>query len=187
MKKILTCCALLALAFSARAYELVATVSMEEDAKWHFDIELADNDIDFTAFQLELSIDGDAKLKQKDLVPGELLLRHSLMLGKPEGRYSIAGYNLNLKSFAGKEGPLFSFTIDGDVKDITINDLFFVLPDGTKVEAAAGDNAEEQEVRTVIYGMNGKQTFRIDRRGICIKKLAVKESAEKDLRLREQR
>lgn len=169
MKKLLTCLALLAWAFRAQAYELVATVSMDEDEKWHFDIELADNDIDFTAFQLDITLEGDAKLERKDLRSGQIMHRHSLMLAAPQGRYRLMGYSLSGIVFKEKEGPLFSFTLDGDIRGIFISGIFFIKPDGTKVEAAAGDDPDAQDAPEVVYDMKSRQVYRIDRRGICIR------------------
>lgn len=170
MKKLLTCCTLLLSAFGARAYDLVAIVSMEEETKWHFDIELADNNIDFTAFQLDITLDGDAKLERKDLTSGEIMHRHSLMLAAPQEHYRVMGYSLSGIVFKEQEGPLFSFTIDGDIRGIVIKGISFIKPDGTKVEAAAGDDPDAQDAPEVVYDMKARQVYRIDRRGICIRR-----------------
>ena len=176
MKKMLMCCALLASASFAHAYDLVATASLVEESKWHFDIQLANNDIDFTAFQLDIALDGDAKLERKDMKTGPLMRLHSLMLVTPQDLYRVAGYNLSCVPFKEKEGTLFSFTLDGDIKGIVIKDFFFVMPDGTKVEAdiAEGvDVAEETDVvdaGEVAYELKDKQSYRIDRRGISLQK-----------------
>lgn len=170
MKKIITCCALLACACCAHAYELVATVSTEEETRWHLDIELADNDIDFAAFQLDITLDGDAKLERKNLKSGPLMHQHTLMLATPQEHYRIVGYNLSGTTFMGKEGLLFSFSIDGDVKGIVIDRFFFIKSDGTKFEAAPGEDAEGQDAVEVTYDMKDKQSYRIDRRGISIRK-----------------
>ena len=164
------CCALLASVSCVHAYDLVATVSLEKETKWHFDIELADNDIDFTAFQLDISLDGDATLERKDMKSGPLMQRHTLMLATPQELYRVAGYNLSCAAFKAQEGHLFSFTIDGDIKGIVIKDFFFVKPDGTKVEAAGEEEVEGQEAVEVTYELKDKQTYRIDRRGINLQK-----------------
>ena len=168
MKKIITCCTLLACALCAHAYELVATVGLEEETKWHFDIELANNDIDFTAFQLDITINGDAKLEREDMTSGLLMHNHTLMVAKPEDYYRVAGYSLSCATFKEKEGSLFSFSINGDINGIIINRVFFVKPDGTKVEAAVNEVSDQQNLNEVTFDMKDKQTYRIDSRGIYI-------------------
>ena len=184
-------CAFAACAFCAQAYDIVATVSIEDETKWYFDIELANNNVDFTAFQLDITIDGDVELKQSDLENCELIPEHKLMLAKPQGHYRVVGYSLSNSSMEQTNGRLFTFTLDGDIKGITINKIIFAKPDGTEVEAvdytrtldrindpdAVKDVPTAQKENKVIYNMEGKQVFRIDRRGIYIqngKKIAVK-------------
>ena len=169
MKKLMTCCALLACASCAHAYDLVATVSIEEDTKWHFDIGLANNDIDFTAFQLDITLDGDDKIKSEDMESGQLMHRHTLMLATPHGHPRVVGYSLSGELLKGKEGPLFSFSIDSSIKGIIINRIFFIKPDGTKVEAAVKDVPDGKDAVEVTYDMKGKQVYTIDRRGIRIR------------------
>lgn len=191
MKRIITCCALLTCAVCAHAYELVANVSKEDNTKWRFDIELANNDIDFTAFQMDITLEGDARLKNSDLVCGELTLNHRLMLSNPKGHYRVMALNTGLNPFKEKEGCLFSFTIDGDLEDISFDNIIFVMPDGTKVDAefttdalqnsnpdADKETSEEQGINKAVFDKGTKQAYRIDRRGICIqngKKLMKKD------------
>lgn len=191
MKKLLTACTLFACALCAQAYDIVATVSIEGDTKWYFDIELANNDIDFTAFQLDITLDGDVELKESDLENCELIPSHTLKLAKPKGLYRVVGYSKSNASLQKTDGRLFSFSLDGDIRGITINKIIFAKPDGTEVEATdytrtldrTGDpDAVEnvpavQKENRVIYNMEGKQVFRIDRRGIYIengKKKAIR-------------
>ena len=56
MKRIIAAFALFACAFFVEAYDIVATVSIEGNTKWYFDIELANNDIDFTVFQMDITL-----------------------------------------------------------------------------------------------------------------------------------
>ena len=191
MKKFLTACTLFACALCAQAYDIVATVSIEGDTKWYFDIELANNNIDFTAFQLDITLDGDAELKESDLEKCELIPSHVLKLAQPEGRYRVVGYSESNTSFKNTDGRLFTFSLDGDIQGITINKIIFAKPDGTEVEAADYTRALDrtgdpdavknvpavQKENKVIYNMEGKQVFRIDRRGIYIengKKKAIR-------------
>lgn len=172
MKKILTACALFAGSHLAQAYELVATVNAWDETRWHFDIELADNDTDFTAFQMDITLEGDAKLRRDSIHCGSLLADHNLMLATPSGRYRVAAYNMSNKNMDGKEGALISFTVVGDLKGITIGGITFVnaacksvKPD-LKSEASDGDEKKEREA---TYDVNGPQSYRIDRRGISIR------------------
>lgn len=191
MRKIFTACALLASTLCANAYDIAATVSIEGDTKWYFDIELANNDIDFTAFQLDVTLDGEAQLLESDVMKCELMPNHSLMVANPNGHYRVIGFSTANAKLEKKEGQLFSFSVDGDIKGITINKIIFAKPDGTEVEATdytrtldrTGDpDAVEnvpsvQKENRVIYNMEGKQVFRIDRRGIYIengKKKAIR-------------
>ena len=190
MKKLLTTCSLLACAFLAHAYEIVATVSIEGDTKWYFDIELADNDIDFTAFQMDITLDGDVELTSDDLTRSKLAEKHTLMVGKPNGHYRILAYNIDNKALKGTKGELFSFTLDGNIRGITINKIIFSKANGTEVEAkdyirpldrdnddALTDIAADKDQSPVIYNLEGKQVFKIDRRGIYIqngKKVVMK-------------
>lgn len=182
MRKIFTACALFACAYCAHAYDITTTVSIEGETKWYFDIELANNNVDFTAFQLDIMLEGDAELMETNLKKCELIPGHHLMLAQTDGHYRVLGFSPSNASLKGKEGQLFTFSIDGDIKGITINKIIFAKPDGTEVEAVdytrpldrndddavMGISASQKE-NTVIYDMEGKQVFKIDRRGIYIR------------------
>ena len=193
MRKILVSCALFACALCAKAYDIAATVSIEGDTKWYFDIELANNNIDFTAFQMDITLDSNYELKSEDMQLGNLTQSHQLLLAKPGGHYRVVVYNLQNQCFSSPEGRLFSFELDGDIKGITINKIIFAQPDGTEVEAGVYNRAldrindadaigtvpegDDQQIKKVVYDTTGKQVYRIDRRGIYIqngKKVAVK-------------
>ena len=181
MKKIMTACALFGCALCAQAYDIVASVSITGTKTWFFDIELADNNIDFTAFQIDITLDGNAKLQQKDLMSGELLSNHDLVLAAPEGHYRVVGYSTTRAIFKKREGRLFTFAVDGNITGITINKIIFSKSDGTEVEAdvftqplnrdddAIETVSAEPEINTVTYDMSGKQVYKIDRRGIYIR------------------
>ena len=173
-------CALFASTFFARAYDIKATVSIEGETVWYFDIELANNNTEFTAFQLDITLDGDATLDSSHLTCNTLMGDHKLLLATPNGHYRVVGFSTSNSTFTKKEGELFSFIIDGDIKGITINKIIFAKPDGTEVEAdvytlplnrdedAIKEATASQEVNKVIYNMEGKQVYNIDRRGIYI-------------------
>ena len=81
MKRIIAAFALFACAFFVKAYDIVATVSIEGNTKWYFDIELANNDIDFTAFQLDITLDSeDAEMKQTNMLRRWLMVDHNIRL-----------------------------------------------------------------------------------------------------------
>ena len=191
MKRIVAAFALFACTFFVQAYDIVATVSIEGNTKWYFDIELANNDIDFTAFQLDITLDSeDAEMKQTNMLRRWLMVNHNIRLTRLDGHYRVLGYSLSNEVFKTQEGMLFSFELDGDIKGITINKIIFAKPDGTEVEAdvynrpldrdnddAISNVTASQKENKVIYNMEGKQVYRIDRRGIYIqngKKIAVK-------------
>lgn len=183
MKKTIVACALLMCAFSAKSYDIAATVSIEGETKWYFDIELANNDMDFTAFQLDITLDADdAEIKESDMTCCSLMSNHKLLLATTNGHYRVVGYSPSNEIFKRREGKLFSFEFDGDIKGITINKIIFAKPDGKEEEAdvytrtlnrksdedAIRGISEETEERKVTYDMTGKQVYRIDRRGIYI-------------------
>ena len=182
MRRFFTACALFACAYCAHSYDITTTVSIEGETKWYFDIELANNDVDFTAFQLDITLEGDAELMETNLKKCELIPGHHLMLAQTDGHYRVLGFSPSNASLKEKEGQLFTFSIDGDIRGITINKIIFAKPDGTEVEAVdytrpldrndddavKGVSAAQKE-NTVIYDMEGKQVFKIDRRGIYIR------------------
>ena len=63
----MTVCLYFATALLAQAYDIAATVFIEGETKWYFDIELANNDIDFTAFQMDITLFGNATLDEENL------------------------------------------------------------------------------------------------------------------------
>ena len=182
MKRILTACLFFATALLAQAYDIAATVFIEGETKWYFDIELANNDIDFTAFQMDVTLFGNATLDEENLTTSELTHTHKLMLAAPgEQHYRVVGFNSSNANLTKKEGRLFSFTIDGNIIGIYINKIIFAMADGTEVEAdaylrplnrndedAVKDAPVGKDVNKVVYDMEGKQVFRIDRHGLYI-------------------
>ena len=170
MRKLLAACALFGGWQMAQAYELVAKASAWDETRWHFDIELADNDIGFTAFQLDITLEGDVRLNRDSITCGRLAKKHNVMLIKPEGHYCVVAYQQENKILDGKEGPLFSFTVVGDLESITIGNVRFVRPDGTSIPPAVcdEDGREGERQERMDPDIRDSQDFRIDRRGICI-------------------
>lgn len=183
MKNILLTCVLLVCAICAHAYEVVATVSIEGDNKWYFDIQLANNNLEFTAFQVDVILDGDAELTSDDITKSDLTKdHHTMAVGKSGERRRIVGYSMENKPLNGMEGNLFSFIINGNVNGITIDKIIFSKADGTEVEAkpyvrpldrdnddALGSVSADKEAAPATYDLEGKQVYRIDRRGIYIR------------------
>ena len=188
MKKILTACALFAYASFANAYDIEVTVYVDGETKWYFDIELTNNNQDFSAFQFDITLDGIGALEKENLSASKLLSDHNLMLATPNGHYRVVAYSTSNAKLKNREGKLFSFNLDGDFTGITINKIIFSKPDGTEVEADVynrplnrSDEDAIKDVRLepnkVIYDMGGRQVYKIDRRGIYIQngnKVAVK-------------
>ena len=150
-----------------------ATAATLKEASLEFNILYDPADADFTAFQIDITLDGDAKLKRDSIHCGSLLADHNIMLGMPNGQYRLAAYNMGNKKLNGKEGELVSFTVVGDLKGIAIGGITFVNSDcnsvkpDLKCKANDGDAKKEKEA---TYGMKGPQTYSIDRRGISIRR-----------------
>lgn len=171
MRRILTACALFAGSYLAQAYELVARVSAWDETQCRIEIELAKNDIDFTAFQMDIILDGEAKLRRDSIACGSLLKNHRLILNKPSGRYRVLCYNMDNRTLCGKEGQLFSFTVVGDFEGITIDGITFVKSDGYGEKPDVGDEDDkENKENEVVYDAKESQAYRIDRRGISIRR-----------------
>lgn len=171
MKKILTACTLFTCAYLSHAYELVARVSDWDETQCHIEIELAKNDIDFTAFQMDITLDGKAKLKRDSIACGSLLMNHRLMLNKLSGRYRVLCYNMENRTLCGKEGQLFSFTVVGDLEGIAIDGITFVKSDGYGDNPDVSDEDDKENGENeVVYDAKESQAYRIDCRGISIRR-----------------
>ena len=171
-------CAFLASVCFAQAYNLKATVSIEKKSKWRIDIELENNNQDFTAFQMDVALEGDATIESDNMTADSLMRHHLLNLSGKDGKFHVSGFNMGSRVLKGKEGPLFSFTIEGKVESITIDNVFFVRTDGSKVKPyiyakpAEGDKktyASPKE-REDVFIKKGTQVYQIDYRGIRIRK-----------------
>ena len=171
-------CALLVSVCCAQAYNLKATVSIEKKSKWRFDIVLENNNQDFTAFQMDVTLEGDAKIESDNMTTDSLMRHHSLNLSGREGKYHVSGFNMGSRVLKGKEGALFSFTIEGKVESITIDNVFFVRTDCSKVKPYIYAKPSESNKKTyaspkereVVFIKKGTQSYKIDYRGICIRK-----------------
>ena len=178
MKRLFMACAFLASVCFAQAYNLKATVSIEKKSKWRIDIELENNNQDFTAFQMDITLEGDATIESDNMTTDSLMRRHSLSLMGQDGKYHLTGFSMDSRVLKGKEGPLFSFTVEGKVDSITIDNVFFVRTDCSKVKPYIYTNTSEGDKKTNVgskeredvFIKKGTQVCRIDYRGIRIRK-----------------
>lgn len=180
MKKVFMVCVLLATALCTHAYTVKATVSVEKKTKWHIEFELENNDEDFTACQMDITLDSDQNLSGNSLKRDSLMRNHKLQLLGQNGHYHLMGYNMDNRILRGKEGALFSFSLEGNVKSLTINNVCFVrkgltsvAPDApadkTKKGGADKKSQEAQNECETVYIKKGKQVYTIDSRGLCIR------------------
>ena len=96
-----------------------------------FNICLEENDVDFTAFQMDVALEGEAVVPEEGLVCDTLMSNHQLMLGTPAGKYRIIGYSTATTTFQNQNGSLMSFTVKGNPSTISINKILFVEADAT--------------------------------------------------------
>ena len=131
MKKILSSCLLFLMVQAASAYEVSVSMLQVNDSTWNFNVCLGENDIDFTAFQMDIALEGDAVVPEESLVCDSLMSNHQLMLGTPTGKYRIIGYSTATTTFQNQNGSLMSFTVKGKPSTISINKILFVEANAT--------------------------------------------------------
>ena len=131
MKKILCSCLLLLLVQVASAYEVSVSMLQMNDSTWTFNVCLGENDMDFTAFQMDVALEGEALVPEEGLVCDTLLTNHNLMLGTPQDRYRIIAYSTATTPFKSQNGNLLSFTVKGNPSTVSIDKIMFVEPDAT--------------------------------------------------------
>lgn len=131
MKKKLCFCMMLLTAQFASAYQVAVSMLQENDSTWTFNVCLEENDLDFTAFQMDVTLEGEAALPEESLVCDTLMGDHQLMLGTPSGKYRIVGFSKTSTPFKGQNGSLLTFTVKGNPSTISINKIQFVEPDAT--------------------------------------------------------
>lgn len=131
MKKILIFCVMLLMAQVVSAYEVAVLMSQVNDSTWTFNICLEENDLDFTAFQMDIALEGEADVPEESLTCNTLLSNHHLMLGTPQGKYRIIGYSPASTTFESQNGKLMSFTVKGNPSTISIDKILFVEANAT--------------------------------------------------------
>ena len=131
MKKILISCMMLLMIQAAGAYEVSVSMLQVNDSTWKFNVALDGNDVDFTAFQMDVALEGEAEVPETDMVCDSLLGNHKLMLGTPKDKYRIIAYSNATTPFKSQNGSLLTFTVKGNPSTISIDKIIFVEPDAT--------------------------------------------------------
>lgn len=159
MKRILGFCMLLLMVQVASAYEVSVSMVQVNDSTWNFNVCIGENNVDFTAFQMDVALEGEALVPEKSLACDTLLCNHNLMLGTPKDKYRIIAYSTNSTSFKSQNGSLMSFTVKGNPSTISIDKILFVEADATS-HPAEDVTAITVEDPTAITGIasSGKKT-----------------------------
>jgi hypothetical protein len=152
MKKILSFGVMLLMVQMASAYEVSVTMLQENDSTWTFNVGLGGNDMDFTAFQMDIALDGEALVPESGMACDSLLCDHNLMLGAPEGKYRIIAFSKATTAFKSQNGNLLSFKVKGNPSTISIDNIMFVEPDATP-HVAEDVTAITVEDATAITGV----------------------------------
>lgn len=190
MNRITSLASALLLAQAADAYNVEATVRPLANNTWELAIQLCDNDIDLTAFQLDLAMEGDVTFSEKQMSCSTIMSNHALGLGSIDGHYRVVGYSEGNTSFSSREGSLFKFTIAGDFTSLVISNIVFADEDckeytpsqptfvlgGEDIEDGVTHPLEEVPARYDIYNLSG-QRVNIGQNGIYIvngKKVLIK-------------
>lgn len=154
MKKILISCMMLLMIQAAGAYEVSVSMIQVNDSTWNFNVGLDGNDVDFTAFQMDVALEGEADVPESGLVCDSLLCNHNLMLGTPQNKYRIIAYSNATTPFKSQNGNLLTFTVKGNPSTISIDKIIFVEPDATS-HPATDLTAITVEDPTAINGVSG--------------------------------
>ena len=157
MKKILSFGVMLLMVQMASAYEVSVTMLQENDSTWTFNVGLGGNDMDFTAFQMDIAMDGESLVHETGMTCDTLLCDHNLMLGTLEGKYRIIAYSTATTAFKSRNGNLLSFKVKGNPSTISIDNIKFVEPDATS-HVAEDITAITVEDATAIVGVNATRT-----------------------------
>ncbi|MBO4841468.1 MAG: hypothetical protein J5524_10280 [Bacteroidaceae bacterium] len=153
MKKLLISCMMFLMFQAANAYEVSVSMTQVNDSTWTFKVGLEENDLDFTAFQMDVALEGEAIVPEAGLACDTLMNNHQLMLGTPTGKYRIIGYSTASTAFKSQNGNLMSFTVKGNPSTISINKILFVEADATE-HPATDLTAVTVEDPTAINGVS---------------------------------
>ena len=152
MNKILSFSMMLLMVQFASAYQVSVSMLQVNDSTWKFNICLDENNLDFTAFQMDVALEGEAVVPEESLACDTLMSNHQLMLGTPKGKYRIVGFSPSSTSFNNQNGSLMSFTVKGNPSTISIDNILFVEPDA-KGHPATDVTAITVEDPTALNGV----------------------------------
>lgn len=153
MKKILISCMIFLMVQVVSAYQVSVSMIQVNDSTWTFKVGLEENDLDFTAFQMDVALEGEADVPEAGLVCDTLLSNHQLMLGTPTDKYRIIGFSPASTAFKNQNGNLMSFTVKGNPSTISINKILFAEADAT-THPATDLTAITVEDPTAIKGVS---------------------------------
>lgn len=136
----------------ASAYVVSVSMLQVNDSTWNFNVCLGENNLDFTAFQMDVAFEGEALVPETSLACDTLLCNHNLMLGTPKDKYRIIAYSTDSTPFKSQNGSLLSFTVKGTPSTISIDKILFVEADATS-HPATDINAITVEDPTAIMGV----------------------------------
>lgn len=174
MKKIFSLFVLFLLVRAANAYELSVTMFQVNDSTWNFNVCLDENDMEFTAFQMDVTLEGEATVPEAGLVCDTLLCNHNLMLGTPEGKHRIIAFSTDSTPFKNQNGKLFSFAVKGNPSTISVDNILFAEPDATLHAAAdvAAVTVEDPTGMTgvPVTGKNAKDVYDLSGRKVARRK-----------------
>lgn len=173
MKKIFSFCMMLLMVQAASAYQVSVTMVQVNDSTWKFNVGLEENDLDFTAFQMDVALEGEAIVPEAGLACDTLMNNHQLMLGTPTGKYRIIGYSTASTAFKSQNGNLMSFTVKGNPSTISVDKILFAEADATEhpatdliavtVEDPTAINGVSANVKPsdATYDMSGRKVTRL--------------------------
>ena len=152
MRKLISFCMLFLMLQAANAYEVTVTMFQVNDSTWNFNMCIGENNVDFAAFQMDVTFEGEADVPEAGLVCDTLLCNHKLMLGTPVGKHRIIAYSSDNTPFKSQNGNLLSFMVKGNPSTISIDNILFAEADATS-HAATDVTAITVEDPTAITGV----------------------------------
>jgi len=131
MKRILGLCIMFLTVQLVSAYQVSVSMYQVNDSTWTFNVCLEENELDFTAFQMDVALEGEAIVPEASLTCDTLMNNHRLMLGTPKDKYRILGFSTASTPFKSQNGSLLTFTVNGNPSTISIDNIQFVEADAT--------------------------------------------------------
>jgi len=173
MKRILGLCIMFLTVQLVSAYEVSVSMYQVNDSTWTFNVCLEENELDFTAFQMDVALEGEAIVPESSLTCDTLMNNHRLMLGTPKDKYRILGFSTASTPFKSQNGSLLTFTVNGNPSTISIDNIQFVEADPTALAGVAAsikktEGAYDLSGRKVSHHKNGA-VFVIDGKKVLVK------------------